>query len=496
MKILLGVAGVWGWCVVPATVRVNASAKCSEISVIDLAGAKGEAEHVQLVADEVSSVDLSAAPGGADWWTWWQVGYVMVNETTRYEPSGGGWMADPLFTVDEGPGPFWLRVTIPRDADPGTSYGEIRVGSVRVEATLTVWDLEVPPQNQSAWDKVFVAGAADNRTDSLTALYGNYSSELQQKYYDLLTEHLMPPDDLYLSEPRPLKDYEYLRSKGQRWMGLMDVSSRPGGDGCANFSSEYVNSMIEDLRPIVGELGTLEDAYVYGFDEQPRECEAGVRLLFDAVKTAFPGLKTVAVLNWDDMPLDLPLNAWVLQYEEHDDARATEWVQLSNHSYWLYHCIEPSGSAYLNTFIERPLIQDRLLMWYGASLPQVSGWLYYAVDLWETGCPVNPEPHVLMDHVDALTNWNAGNCIWWPTYSFWANGDGQYIYPGPDGPISTIRLMNLRDAFEDVDLFRSLEQDQAKDLLTRLVRSPTDFTPNSTLLEATRRQAAALKGAS
>ena len=46
-----------------------------------------------------------------------------------------------------------------------------------------------------------------------------------------------------------------------------------------------------------------------------------------------------------------------------------------------YHCIEPSGAAFLNTFIERPWVQARLLYWLGAAA-NIDGWLYYATDLW------------------------------------------------------------------------------------------------------------------
>ena len=35
-----------------------------------------------------------------------------------------------------------------------------------------------------------------------------------------------------------------------------------------------------------------------------------------------------------------------------------------------------------------------------------------------------------------------------------ADGEGLYFYPGPDGPVSSIRYENLRDGLEDVELIR------------------------------------------
>jgi len=38
----------------------------------------------------------------------------------------------------------------------------------------------------------------------------------------------------------------------------------------------------------------------------------------------------------------------------------------------------------------------------------------------------------------------------------WANGDGNLIYPGPESPLSSIRLENIRDGLEDYEYLRLL----------------------------------------
>ena len=220
-----------------------------------------------------------------------------------------------------------------------------------------------------------------------------------------------------------------------------------------------------------------------------------VSLLFGAVKAAFPEVRTMAALNWATMPVDLPLDIWVLQYEEYNAATAQPWIAAGKQQFW-YHCIEPSEAGYLNTFIERPLIQDRELFWLGAlyningSAP--SGWLYYAVDLW------NPEPgypRVVMETINGstpYTNFNPGNYVWAPQYDdIFANGDGQYVYPGPNGPIGTTRLETIRDGLEDWELFL-MAGDAVVPLLAQLVRSATDWTEDPVLLERVRRQVAAI----
>ena len=47
-----------------------------------------------------------------------------------------------------------------------------------------------------------------------------------------------------------------------------------------------------------------------------------------------------------------------------------------------------------------------------------------------------------------MTDFDPASIIWCSQklYDFWVNGDGYYMYPGPDGPISTSRLEEIRDA--------------------------------------------------
>ena len=58
-----------------------------------------------------------------------------------------------------------------------------------------------------------------------------------------------------------------------------------------------------------------------------------------------------------------------------------------------------------------------------------------------------------------------------------ANGDGKYTnfaYPGADGPIQTVYQIlctNLRDGFEDIELFRMLDTAKVKVIVSPVVSS-------------------------
>ena len=138
--------------------------------------------------------------------------------------------------------------------------------------------------------------------------------------------------------------------------------------------------------------------------------------------------------------------------------------------------------------------QGRLLYWLGAR-EDIDGWLYYAVDLWvpHPGREIHP---IALIPGTTMTDYDVANYIWSPRTDIFANGDGQFIYPGANGPVATARLANMRDAVEDQALLQAVRTaGKVSDLETaiaKLVRSPTDHTDDAELLEATRRSLAAL----
>lgn len=174
--------------------------------------------------------------------------------------------------------------------------------------------------------------------------------------------------------------------------------------------------------------------------------------MFGGIKSKWPPLTTMAAINFIP-PATLPVDVWVLQYEFYDREKTAAWVNSGKKQWW-YHCIEPSKDIYLNSFIERPLMEIRLLYWLASGEP-VDGWLYYAIDLWRRV----PSTNATLQRLDntARTNFDPANFIWYPDTSIFANGDGYFIYPGPDGPIPTVRLHNFRDGFEDIELLRMLD---------------------------------------
>ena len=240
-----------------------------------------------------------------------------------------------------------------------------------------------------------------------------------------------------------------------------------------------------------------------------------MRTLFAAAKAAFPGVRTLSAIDWATVPLDLPLDTWILQYQLVVPSVAAAWV-AAGHELGVYHCIEPSGPGFLNTFIERDLIEARLLFWYDYLLG-VSSHLYYDVALWENWQAAPPfwatyttasnvtHPVALaplavpaLPADQRLLPWDPSVWVWAPRTDIWANGDGVYIYPGAvdagsgaGAMVSTVRLEAQRDGVEDWHVFSQVAAAKGRGaveaLVSQLVSAPTVFSSNCTLLQQVRK---------
>jgi len=275
-----------------------------------------------------------------------------------------------------------------------------------------------------------------------------------------------------------LADYEQLLECGGKRFNLIYAADKVEG----------ITEMLDRIAPTVGGLeqrGLLEHAYVYGFDEHERTSEPVIREVFGAVKQRWPRLRTMAVLNWEP-PADLPIDTWVVLYDRHDPQAAARW-RAAGKEYWWYHCCGPID-PHMNTFVEQPRINGRLMMWLAAA-DEVSGWLYYTVNGW-------PGERKIVEREGKGPRTDFDPATWRHS-----NGDGNFIYPGRHGPLSCTRLENLTDGIEDWELFAQLREESRPEsegrgddivsgLTSRLVRSSVDRTPDPELLEATRREAA------
>ena len=409
-------------CSLPNSYKPSLNDTCVKMggSTVTVNAARGEIEAGVVLIDNsggssINSIglqilwDAGTAPTGVEVIDPFLVTYMHTEKSPRYEASATGWFADALIPWPTGGAPLneqltaWINFRVAATAVPGTYTGTIislPAADAALPFTLNIYAMTIPTLGDSPFNTVYafsdsiLSTVYDAATVNLTAT--------KFAYLDALAALRFPSINIYAQAPLSIDEYQYLAAQGVQILILADISGLPFGEGgvspltttttkrgsarfpegdekgekrsvkgerraqaCPTYTQSYIDKMVAFLKPTFDNLtalGLQNRATVYGFDEIDASCEPAVRQLFSAAKSAFPGVRTLSAIDWPTVPLDLPLDVWVLQYQLVDPAVTIPWV-AAGHELYTYHCIEPHQAAYLNTFNEVSLIQARLLFW-------------------------------------------------------------------------------------------------------------------------------------
>src|SRR5262249_45525189 len=110
---------------------------------------------------------------------------------------------------------------------------------------------------------------------------------------------------------------------------------------------------------------------------------------------------------------------------------------------WWYVCSTPAA-PWANFWLDQPGAAHRVLFWQTFAR-RVDGLLYWGVNHWPAfdARTAKPPP--------ADKAWPRA-----PWGDHGRHGDGYLLYPGPDGPLPSLRLEIIRDGIEDYDALRML----------------------------------------
>ena len=394
---------------------------------------------------------------------------------TDGHPCQSGWYPDPLLDVPAGgipripksfSQPIHLEVCVPYGQPAGNYSGRLVVSmdspassGFTVPVALEVWDIDLPLLNDTA-----AFNTAFSFSEHLERWYPPNTSgaTIWEEWLPFLAHHRVPGDAIYLGGPRPVDEYKVLASQGAKWMNMEDVSFRIPGGLNSPVPQSYIDGLIKQFEPTMAtmtELGLVDKMYVYGFDEMIPAYNRSLYEVYGGLKQHWPSLTTIATLNWDTMPADLPLDVWVNSYSDYgvspsylqptakEQTRQRWLASKPGRQFWWYWSLFPLDPVGMNTFVERPAIEARLLYWLTA-LHAVNGMLYYSVDIWQDQCPsMRPCTPVRRINNTALTDFKPAT---YPNPKAGSlNGDGSFTYPGEGGkPLGSIRLSNIADGIE------------------------------------------------
>lgn len=451
--------------------------------------ARGEAEHLQAVVApygmDLSRLSLrigriSAADGSeVDEGLTAQVAPIGSLHTT---PSGAygretyvGWTPDPirddLTEVDVPAGdvqPWLVSLETAQDVAPGT-YTVVVIASVegerdrRLSIDVTVWDTVIDETSELKTSFQFTPWL-------LNDLYGLESEderrEMTVKYWDFLAEHRIQPDQIYTVDgdptpkppadkfvPQPVERITWIRdhygltqfTAMYLWHGLLDPDEPETWDAQIDVWLDQMETAMAEYE----EAGVADKAVVYGFDEATGPILEAARHTFARFKERFPEVPIMTTLRDDSMGVDTDLaglvDIWVPWIDGYQQDVAEQTRARGDEAWW-YHAIS-TRYPQPNWFNGYPPIDSRMLMGPMSHQAGVEGILYYATNRWL----VSDRGDQLLVDDEILSDWN-------PETYFGTAGDGSLFYPGAEGPMSSLRLENVRDGLEDHSLMQELRR--------------------------------------
>ncbi len=391
------------------------------------------------------------------------VGYVQTRETPPYGSSHVGWWPDPLLEfqheTDIARGDaqaFWVRVRCPHDQAPGEYTGKLSVlvqgqPASTCDFVVRVYGFSVPARTPLDLAVTFHPIYYEPNGSGGWAEGAYRSTEWQKhkvEWGDMLADYYLSYDSLYHSEQPDWEVLDRIRKQGR--LGRFNL----GYYGACGESEEEIAKWKAATLPRIRlgyeaakERGLLAHAYIYGCDENPKEMFPAVERAANILKQEFPGV-TVMTTTYDNTygegSVIKSMDAFCPLTPSFDPASVAPARQQGKEVWW-YTCCGPHHPN-LNTFIEYPAIEGRLLMGAMTAKYRPDGYLYYQISIWNSQ-PITKGPFTEFDPRS------------WTNY----NGDGSWTYPGPDGtPLPTIRLENFRDGLEDYAYLRTLEAAIAK----------------------------------
>jgi hypothetical protein len=386
-----------------------------------------------------------------------------------------GWTPDPirddLTGVDVAATdvqPYWIRIKAGDHAPTGSysirlTFSADGKQSRTMDVTAKVWSFALPDQPKLP--------TAFQYTPDITAMtYGitdpAQKEALRHQYWSFLNDYKIKPDQIYTVDGDPAIPNGYTI----RATPVSDVLYIKDHYGLTNFNALYLFAgLLDRNRPetwqaqidkwlaeldtamaAYKQAGVAQYAYVYGFDEATGPLLQAAKQTFAAVKARFPDLPIMTTLRDNSMGVDTGLaglvDIWAPQQDLYSQDVA-ERTRARGEQAWWYPDIG-TGFPWPNWFNGYPPIDARMLMGPMSYQAGVEGVLYYATNHWTVS--QHAAQPLVNDGIFSRYNPN--------TFGTTA-GDGSLFYPGPSGPMASIRIENFRDGMEDYNLLWTLRHD-------------------------------------
>ncbi len=510
---------------VPPTVRVRQEGAFQGADTVEVFAARGETESFQVVVTAAGgnlrniSAEMSPLKGEggaslpANSVTLYREVFIPVRYSSPQATEPPGLIADPLVPFvnpytgarvpeprwrDKGMEgarfgavgfdlwqdqhqPLWVDVQIPKDAAPGVYNGTFSVWAQGTErATIpmrvTVWDFTLPdgPAHENHFGN-FSYVVRYYKLDQDSEKY----RQLEDRYIAAMAAHRLNPPLPRRLHPKVAEDGAVVFDEAtdrqitefvERYhVTNFEVPRAPFRNVLTTDRARAIR-YYEWWYAYLQKKGWAERAYLYMLDEpNTKETYDQVRQLGALVREGAPKLRRLVVeqpytQNTEWGTLDEAVDIWCPLFAFIDEA-SIKRVQSEGDTVWSYTALCQRAPASHPDYqkvkndnppywqIDFPVLSYRIAPWLNRRYG-ITGLLY-----WTTVCWSSPQRNP----------WDS------PGFRVNFNGEGMLFYPGEDagieGPITTIRLKNLRDGMEDYEYFMLLEKRKGKEAVDEIVRT-------------------------
>lgn len=474
-----------------AATKVMPEANLPDADSVAIAMAGNETGCFQVVIRpeatyEQVNVTVSDLVNGADritGLTWHQVGYVYINTFAGHpvpaEVAGKlpGWYPDPLLERDKAylmkdwANCIWVTVRVPAGTPGGKYQGSVKLEigehteTVAVEATVYGFAIPARPTLPTLFSLAI---------EYLTKVYPGLPAGIRKSWFDYLAERRIAPTDLYIDLQQRDAAYritadEYARYQEQINGFVIYPITVTWED--RNATAEELIRRFEANRSyidavIASAAAARGNGVFYGFDENDSAHFETMKAVHAHIKSAYPDIP-IATTSMHITSLELveALHIDILVLHITDgiyNNTFADQLRAAGKQVWGYISLQPYHPM-PNWRIENELIETRVLLSAMAYHERFDGFLYWGVNQYNKGNWETPK----------LIGRNASQrldmSITTPTDEYkWLHGDGLLIYPGTSGPLSSIRMENIRKGLEEYEYYKLAETKFGKGEAMRL----------------------------
>ncbi len=264
------------------------------------------------------------------------------------------------------------------------------------------------------------------------------------------------------------------------------IAGRPNGDwstatlnlnltGAAATTPEGNRALAEIAGLIMEEIRAngWEGRWLQHIADEPTENNADdYRILAGMLRKYMPGIPIVeATMN---LKVAGAVDIWCLQVQEYQKHRETfDAFREQGDRIWVYTCLVPGG-PWINRLLDQERMRPMLVGW-AAALFDLDGFLHWGLNHFQA----DPFEKSVVPHPQAPE----------PKNSLPA-GDTHVVYPGADGPWSSLRFEAHRVGLEDYELLRELDTQNpalAERIVRQVIRGFDDYTKDPTVYRAAKR---------